>query len=132
MRSGEAMAVEHSDLVLEFTGLFQVWSYTVSHGQLLLRSTKHKSRATQTDVLFKNVALMQLATQYDDLRIAKVLPLRLPEIAVGAVIDHNYYRLTGSNGVGLVVAGTVISNESDREYYESSSLVDATEADAHR
>ena len=83
-------------------------------------------------MLFKNVALMQLATQYDDLRIAKVLPLRLPEIAVGAVIDHNYYRLTGSNGVGLVVAGTVISNESDREYYESSSLVDATEADGHR
>ena len=101
------MAVEQSDTVLEFTGLFQVWSYTLSHGQLLLRSTKHKSRPTQIDVLFKNVAVMQLATQYDDLRIAKVPSVRLPEIADG-VIDHGYYRLTGRNGVGLVVAGALI------------------------
>lgn len=83
-------------------------------------------------MLFKNVAVMQLATQYDDLRMAKALPVRLPEIAVGAVNDHNYYRLTGDNGLGLVVAGTVISNESDCEYYESSSLMDATKADGHR
>jgi len=126
------MAIEPSDTVLEFTGLFQVWFYTVSHGQLLLRSTKHKSRATQIDVLFKSVTVMQLASQYDDLRIAKVLPVRLPEIADGAVMNHNYYRLTGKNGVGLVVAGTVISNELDREYYDPTTLTDAPVADGHR
>jgi hypothetical protein len=93
---------------------------------------RNKTRATQIDVLFKNGAAMQLAAQYDDLRIIKVPPVRLPEIGVVAVVDHNCCRLTGKHGLGLVVAGTVISDESDREYYEVSTLMAAPVADRHR
>lgn len=41
MKLEETMAVEHCDIVLEFTGLFQVWSYTVSHGSVI--TAKHEA-----------------------------------------------------------------------------------------
>ncbi len=34
---------------------FQLWAYTVSHGSLLLRSTKTDDEPTRVDVLFRNV-----------------------------------------------------------------------------
>jgi hypothetical protein len=42
---------------MTFSGRFQWWAYTVSHGQLLLRRTKEPEHPTRADVLFKDVAL---------------------------------------------------------------------------
>ena len=37
---------------------FQIWRYTVSHRQLLLRSTKSDVAHTRIEILFKDVSLM--------------------------------------------------------------------------
>ena len=55
-----------SELVVRFSGQFQLWGYTVSHGQLLLRSTRSELRPTQIDVLFKNVGYIQLPVLLED------------------------------------------------------------------
>jgi hypothetical protein len=48
---------------------FQVWHYTVSYSQLLLRSLGHDDRDTRVDILFSNVYLMHLRPAFAQLRI---------------------------------------------------------------
>lgn len=40
--------------------VFQLWSYTVGMGRLLLRSTKSEGFGTRIDVVFQNVQALQL------------------------------------------------------------------------
>jgi len=42
-------------MLINFERNFQIWKYTVGHGQLLLRSTKDPKCPTRIDVFFKNV-----------------------------------------------------------------------------
>ena len=48
---------------------FQIWSYKVSHAQLLLRSTKSKNDPTRIDLLFKNVAIINMPTLLNGVRM---------------------------------------------------------------
>ncbi|MGW5570410.1 hypothetical protein ACWEVD_04345 [Nocardia thailandica] len=49
---------------------FSVWAYTVSHGQLLLRSDVGRNgNGTTIDILFKPVKAMKLQHRYEGLRI---------------------------------------------------------------
>lgn len=48
---------------------FQVWYYTVSYHQLLLRSSKTGATGTRIDILFSNVYSMLLRPSYANLRI---------------------------------------------------------------
>ena len=50
---------------------FQVWSYAVSHSWLLLRSNKTDVISARIEILFHDVAAMQLPTVIDDLTIRK-------------------------------------------------------------
>ena len=50
---------------------FQIWSYKVSHAQLLLRSTKSENNPTRIDLLFKNVAIINIPTLLNDVRIRR-------------------------------------------------------------
>lgn len=50
--------------------MFQMWRYTVSHGQLLLRSTKEDGeQTTRIDILFKGVRRIDMPTLTNGLRI---------------------------------------------------------------
>src|SRR5258705_11121016 len=114
------------DALIKFTGQFQVWAYTVSHSQLLLRSTKSPSRQSQVDVLFKNVAALQTPTLFDDLAIFEAPYLRghgPNRIASRSGDDLRLYTLRGRDYEGYVVAGIVIWNEGDHEYDEPSPLL---------
>jgi len=115
-----------SATVLKFLGRFQVWSYSVSHGQLLLRSPKSRERATQVDILFKNVASMQLPAMFDDIEIRKVRADELPSAPqLGALesMGREIYRITGRNVDGYVVAGAVVADERNLEYDAVSPLL---------
>jgi hypothetical protein len=48
---------------------FQLWSYRVSHSQLLLRSVKDAEHTSRIDVLFKGVDALDLPTRLDGLVI---------------------------------------------------------------
>lgn len=111
-------------------GKFQWWSYTVGHGQLLLRSTKSSDRPTQIDVLFKNVSAVSLRAVIDDLEVVET-----DRDVEGMIGDESILAkvfLVRSRGYeGLVVAGSVVRDEGDHEYHEQSPLLPtfATQAD---
>jgi hypothetical protein len=103
---------------------FQLWTYTVGHGQLLLRSPKASGLPTRIDVLFKNVAALHLPTMLNGLAISeatedekskldvRVDPLRLEGRRVFLVREQHF--------TGYVVAGVVAWVEDELEYYEPS------------
>jgi hypothetical protein len=116
-----------AQLVLSYKRRFQVWTYTVSHGQLLLRSTKDAENRTQVDVLFKNVLSVNLPTLLDDLCVE----LADEEGATGVtaqlgawkLFDEKMFLVWGRNFRGYVVAGIVVSSEDDQEHHEPSPLL---------
>ena len=113
---------------LEFARSFQVWSYTVGHSRLLLRSVKSIENSTRVDVLFKNVASISMPTLVENLTIEAAdentrrmlvegWELRILE---GRVI----FVLRGTNYQGYVVAGAMAHHEDDGEYDEPSQLME--------
>ncbi len=113
--------------IARFERKFQVWLYSVSHSQLLLRSTKDEHNSTQIDVLFKNVDLMQIPTYFSKLIISEMSEkdFRSLDLATGLLppIDQKYFRLEGDNWHGVVVAGYVGWLEEDAEHFANSKLI---------
>lgn len=111
---------------IEFPGRrFQLWAYTVSHRQLLLRSNSSEQHASRCDVLFKNVAWVNLPTLIDDLRI-EVAPTHelSPSLAeLGEELSGRLVHLIRTrSGNGYVVAGSVTYAEDDGAYDDPSTL----------
>jgi hypothetical protein len=99
-------------------GTFQWWSYTVSHGQLLLRSPKSADRPTQIDILFKNVSAVELRTVMEGLEVIETDAR--PKNAAG---DDRVFLVRSRDFAGFVLAGAVTRDEGDHEYYEQSPLL---------
>jgi hypothetical protein len=106
--------------------IFQLWAYTVGMGRLLLRSTKSETFPTRVEVLFQNVKAIQLPTVLEGLVITDADPELTKEIEAetGLTCDGGVrlFSLRTSHGVGYVVAGVMVSDEDEGEYFEPSKL----------
>jgi hypothetical protein len=112
-----------SDYILNSPRTYQLWRYAVGHGQLLLRSTKSADRPTRVDVLFKNVAVLNLPTHFDGISISEA-----SEAEVGKFVNleselmgtRRLFLVCSENFQGYVIAGAVFSHEDQGEYNDSS------------
>jgi hypothetical protein len=115
------------NVIVNFSRRFQVWSYTVGHGQLLLRSTKDAQNSTQVDVLFKNVGLVSLPTFFDGLTVIESTKQELESsgLTTGLLPAENRkcMKLEGNNWRGAIVAGNIAWSEDDAEHYAESKLI---------
>ena len=106
--------------------VFQLWAYTVSMGRLLLRSTKNETFLTRVEVLFQNVKAVRLPTVLEGLVVSEADPglVQQIEAETGLTRDDgtHFFCLRTSHGVGYVVAGVVVSEEDEGEYFEPSKL----------
>jgi hypothetical protein len=111
--------------IVNFQRRFQIWQYTTSHGQLLLRSPKSQDAPSRIDVAFKNVAGISLPTVFDGLEIFKSeSDAEMPTIlGVLSMQDRSIFRVQGVGFTGYIVAGTILWNEDSGEYYEPSPLL---------
>jgi hypothetical protein len=109
---------------ITFARRFQLWAYTVGHGQLLLRSPKSAGLSTRVDVLFKNVAAIHLPTILDGLAVSEATEGQKSELRVQVdplrLEGRRVFVVRGTNFMGYVVAGVVASHEDEREYHEPS------------
>jgi hypothetical protein len=116
-----------TDPIVRFDRKFQLWLYSVSHGQLLLRSTKNQNYQTQVDVLFKNVAIIQLPVVFAGLAISEISQqeFRLFELSACLLDVHERrcFKLEGENWDGFIVAGHVSWLENDSEHSAESELL---------
>jgi hypothetical protein len=108
------------NILVRFDRKFQIWLYSASHGQLLLRSTKTEREVTQIDVLFKNVALIQLPAIFQDLAISEITQeeFLVANLSLGSLSaeGRRYFRLDGHNWRGIVVAGHVSWVDGEEEH----------------
>jgi hypothetical protein len=105
--------------------LFQLWNYSVSHSELLFRSTKSTECPTRIDVFFKGVkefhlpttAKGLLITEASDADIRKLCTLRQPP---SFSKDVKVFTIQGGNFVGYVAALIALSHEDEGEYHDPS------------
>jgi hypothetical protein len=111
-----------SKTLLSKVGRFQWWSYSVSHAQLLLRSTASVSRQTQIDVLFKDVLAVQLPTSIDDLEILEGDDES--RLAAGRPLaGRRLFVIRGQGMEGYIIAGTVLHSEGAGAHGDPSPLI---------
>jgi hypothetical protein len=103
---------------------FQIWLYTVSHGQLLLRSNRSAERGTRVDILFKGVDAIQLPTVLQGLTMAKTPRPEALEISKKLGIrlrdSADVFVLRGAHYVGFVIAGAAFVHEDEGQHYDPS------------
>jgi hypothetical protein len=113
-------------LALAYDRPFQLWAYSVSHSQLLLRSPSDKEYRTRVDVLFKNVTAMLLRETYARLRVRTSHAGEETSAIRGLCgIDpgkHFTYYVIEGEPLSFVVAGSVGSVEDQGSYSDASSL----------
>ncbi len=113
--------------ILSYQRQFQVWEYTVSHRQLLLRSVQGKVHPTQVDVLFKSVTGMNLPATFQGLQVhsadlKEAAEMRLSKGSLGQ-LSRKFYKLTGDGWSGGILAGLMAWVEDQSDYHEPSKLM---------
>ncbi|HEY4199310.1 MAG TPA: hypothetical protein VGM83_02005 [Devosiaceae bacterium] len=105
--------------------LFEVWQYTVSHRQLLMRSNKSYSAPTRLEVLFKDVAFMAVPPVMKGMSITNCTTADEELLLNLAALPSSkpWYRLEADGAVGYIAAGTIVTNEDELGYEEASPLL---------
>jgi hypothetical protein len=113
-----------SKAIISFQREFQIWLYSVSHGQLLLRSNRSERVSTRIDVLFKNVAAVSLPTLFEGLSLAEATTdeARDLNIQLGAlpIQKRKVFAIWGANFRGYVVAGAIFWHEDEGYHFDTS------------
>jgi hypothetical protein len=100
--------------IMRFSRMFQLWRYSVSHSQLLLRS-KSPDLPTRIDVLFKGVSLIHLPTLFDSLVI-----FESSEEVGKQSKSQKKFLIESSDFKGHVNALAVFSHEDEGDYFDPS------------
>lgn len=100
---------------IAFTRRFQLWSYSVSHSVLLLRSNIRPGIDSRVDLMFRAVTAMKLRNRYEDLEI-DVVPLaqicEADQELIGDLRGRFIFRMREAQGhPGFVVAGSMYLSE---------------------
>jgi len=107
---------------------FKAWGYTVSHGQLLLRSVGEERPPGRVDVLFKNVGFVLFDTTMTVDRIVEAGESDVARVggpratAASRTAGRRPFLIAGPSGEGLVIAGTVAVHEDELGWFEASAF----------
>lgn len=104
---------------------FQLWSYTVGHRELLLRSTKDAGLATRVDVLFVNVEAINIPTTMPRIDIVEADERERVARSIVLKKDQKLWLVRGRGYEGHVIGGGMASYEDEKEYNDPSHWHDA-------
>jgi hypothetical protein len=105
--------------------LFQLWSYTVSHSELLFRSTKSPEFGTRIDVFFKGVSEFHLPTTLHGLSITEGSDSDIQKIcgvrrSLSLDRGEKLFMVQGADFTGHITALRVACHEDEGEYDDPS------------
>lgn len=115
------------ETVIQSSRHFEIWRYSVSHAQLLLTSVKRSGQDSdkRIEILFKNVAAMNIPTSFDGISIIRQEP------DIGGISDHitsflkgrHFYRISTTAFDGWIIAGSATTSENNGDYSDPSMLL---------
>ena len=117
---------------LRFDRRFQLWSYNVSHGVLLLRSNRTGGSPTRVDLMFRAVTEIRLRHRISDLSLDNVDEDgdALFRLGIQDRGDRHVFLISSEEfDDGYVVAGSMYMSEDDLSDGEPSSIDDDDLAD---
>jgi hypothetical protein len=107
---------------------FVQWFFTKSHGRLLLWSEKSNTEKTRIEVLFINVAVVNIPIFMPGLNIRPVkgrdAEFALDRIPKQMTRDKTLFQMSGTDWDGYVVAGKLLAAEADRDFEAPSDLLE--------
>lgn len=117
---------------MTFKRSFVLFSYSLSHGLLLLRSAKSPTCPKRVNILFQDVRAIECRTDFPDLVVEEVGADFLNDVRSKAreVVEpgHKVYSLKSGHWIGFVVGGIVSHQEDEGEFFAPSSLLSSTSA----
>ena len=104
---------------------FQIWKYTVSHSELLFRSTKSADFPTRIDVFFKGVKEFHVPTSFTGLSIVEASDADIRRLcnlrkSLSFGKDVKVFKIQGTDFLGYVTALIVVCHEDEGEYNDPS------------
>ena len=106
---------------------FSVFSYSVSHGPLLLRSGRTNEHHTRIDVLILDVRAMEIRSWFEGFEIALVDPDYLQDFrsrpAEMMEVGLNAYAISGKGWQGFIVGGNLCVHEDEADFMAPSALL---------
>jgi len=104
---------------------FQLWSYSVSHSELLFRSTKSAEFSTRIDVFFKGVKEFHLPTASKGLSITEASDADIQRLCTlrkspSFGKDVKVFTVQGADFVGYIAALVALCHEDEGEYHDPS------------
>jgi hypothetical protein len=103
---------------------FELWNYTVSHGQLLLRANKTNLLTTRVEILFKDVLVLNLTARLKGLTINVVSRSEVHDSLGSLDIEgRSIYRVATADFTGYVAAASFFVHEDDLDFDAPSALL---------
>jgi hypothetical protein len=107
---------------------FVQWFFTKSHGRLLLWSEKGNTEKTRIEVLFSDVAVINIPIYMPGLKITPVkgaeAQAELARVPKQMTPDKVLFRMSGTDWDGYVIASLLTVAEGDRSFDAPSDLLD--------
>ncbi|WP_411347176.1 hypothetical protein [Paenibacillus sp. WLX2291] len=100
---------------------FKLWYYTISHGQLLLRSIKDDNNTTNIDVMFLDVDYIELPRYLSDVKLEKAQEKDINYIQqkLGEhILPESIRIIISKNGRYIVVASIMKVVENELEMFD--------------
>jgi len=120
-------AMIQNTTVFESKRSFVIFSFSASHGLLLLRSPKGHGCATRVDVLFQDVRAMELRSWFVGVKIQEsdLQSLAKCRSNPGGIMEpgNRVYSLIGDGWCGFVAGGIMAVHEDSGEYGDPSALL---------
>jgi hypothetical protein len=125
-------------LIYESDRHFELWNWSVSHSDLILRSNRTSDLSTRVEILFKNVRAAGIASSFRNLRVHAIV--EGPEVLAAESVlgrslhllphtDEVLFRLIGGPGRAWILASVVAGRE-DGNSYDAPTMFDGRSARA--
>lgn len=107
---------------------FVQWFFTKSHARLLLWSEQGNTEKTRIELLFKDVAVVNIPIYMPGLTITPVKGMQaraeLARVPRQMTPDTTLFRMSGTGWDGYVIAALLLVAEADRSFDAPSDLLD--------
>lgn len=113
-----------SETIIQFSRPFQLWTFTVGHRSLLLRSTKSASEKSRIDVYCLNVLLVNIPTGMNSLAISLESTESKDNFCRQFGLFNpdwcKLYQINYGTSLGQILADNIVWHEDTLEYYDPS------------
>ena len=107
---------------------FVLFSYSISHGILLLRSGRTKTELKRIDVVFRDVRAIEVRAWFEGIVIIESNSNSLKAFASNPTsmleVGNRVYSLRGKEWEGYILAGQMLINEDTEDFMAPSSLIE--------